>query len=276
MSADQSQSFLTYFTGILVLIFCLLPVVWMVVVSCSEQPDFLTAGTNFSFTLANYRDILVSREAHFLDYLKNSLIVSFSSALLATSFAGLAAYAITRLRFSGRIAIPMVLLAFSMFPQISIVGYLFRMMTGLGWTNTYYALIFPYTAMALPLSLWIMLSYFSQLPQELDKAAMIDGASRWQVVDKIITPLAMPGVVSTFLLAFMLSFNEFLFALMLTTDYRARTIPVGIALFQGLHGQIPWGHIMAGAAIATLPIFVLVIFFQKRIVQGLTQGAIKA
>jgi len=136
-------------------------------------------------------------------------------------------------------------------------------------------LIFPYITLGLPLALWIMLSYFSQLPAELDKAALVDGATRFQVLHKIILPIAAPGALSTVLLVFIYSFNEFLFALMLTIDYKARTIPVGIALFEGLHGQIPYGHIMASAVVATVPMILLAAAFQKRIIHGLTQGAIK-
>ena len=171
--------------------------------------------------------------------------------------------------------IPLVLLAFSMFPQISIVGYLFKMMIGLGWINTYAGLIFPYITLGLPLALWIMLSYFSEISTELDRAALVDGATRIQILHKIILPLAAPGALSATLLVFIYSFNEFLFAMMLTTDYRARTIPVGIAFFEGLHGQIPWGHLMAVAVISVVPVILLAAVFQRKIIRGLLQGAIK-
>jgi multiple sugar transport system permease protein len=118
-------------------------------------------------------------------------------------------------------------------------------------------------------------SYFAQIPRDLDRAALVDGCSRLQILRKILLPVAMPGVIATALLAFIFAFNEFLFALMLTTDYRARTIPVGIALFEGLHGQIPWGEIMAAAALTTVPVILLALIFQRRIIQGLTQGAVK-
>jgi multiple sugar transport system permease protein len=162
-----------------------------------------------------------------------------------------------------------------MFPQISIVGYLFKMMTDFNWINTYYALIFPYITLGLPLALWIMLSHFSQLSKELDEAALVDGASRFQILRKIIFPIALPGAFSTFMLIFIYSFNEFLFALMFTIDYKARTIPVGIALFEGLYGQIPWGYIMAAAVVAIIPVILLIALFQKYIIQGLTEGAVK-
>jgi multiple sugar transport system permease protein len=247
----------------------------MLIVSFTKNPDFLTRQTPFVLTVQNYVDILTDPSVHLLEYLRNSVLISLISAALATFFAGLSAYAITRLSFPGRIIIPMVLLAFSMFPQISIVGYLFKLMTWLGWINTYNALIFPYITLGLPLALWIMMSYFSRLPVELDKAALVDGATRFQILRKIIFPIAAPGAFSTLVLIFIYSFNEFLFALMLTIDYKARTIPVGIALFEGLHGQIPWGQIMASAVVAIIPVLILIAFFQKYIIQGLTEGAIK-
>jgi multiple sugar transport system permease protein len=148
-------------------------------------------------------------------------------------------------------------------------------MTKLAWINTYQALLFPYVAWILPLSLWILVSYFSQIPRELDKAALVDGCTYWQILRKIVLPVAAPGVLSVFLLSFIFAFNEFMFALMLTTDYKARTIPVGIALFQGLHGQTPWGNIMAASVVTTLPVVILTLIFQRRIIGGLTRGAVK-
>ena len=260
---------------VFLLTFCLSPFIWMIVISFGSNPDFLSGKTALSPTFNNYVQVLSTSSVHILDYLKNSLIVSIASAFFATFFAGLSAYAITRLKFPGRMLIPVILLGVSMFPQISIVGFLFRLMTWLGWINTYYALVFPYVTLGLPLALWIMLSYLSQLPTDLDKAALIDGATRFQILRKIIFPVALPGIFSTFMLVFIYSFNEFLFALMFTIDYKARTIPVGIALFEGFYGQIPWGYIMAAAVIAIVPVIILISFFQKYIIQGLSEGAVK-
>jgi len=273
---EQRLIFLMKLLGAAALIiFCLVPFVWMILISLNKNPDFLSSQTSFVFTVDNYIEVLTNDSVYLLDYLRNSLIVSLSSAILATFFAGLSAYVITRMSFPGRVLIPLALLGFSMFPQIAIVGYLFEMMTWLGWTNTYLALIFPYITIGLPLALWIMLSYFSQLSPELDKAALVDGATRFQILIKIIFPISLPGALSTFMLVFIYSFNEFLFALMLTIDHKARTIPVGIALFEGLHGQIPWGYIMAAAVIAIIPVLLLITIFQKYIIQGLTEGAVK-
>jgi multiple sugar transport system permease protein len=162
-----------------------------------------------------------------------------------------------------------------MFPQIGLIGYLFKMMTWLGWINTYNALVFPYIAWTLPLSLWILVSYFRQIPVELEEAAMVDGCTRRQILQKIVLPVALPGIFSVFLLAFISALNEFMFALMLTTDYNARTVPVGIALFQGLHGQTPWGNIMAASVVTALPVVILTLVFQRHIISGLTKGAVK-
>lgn len=275
MREERVEKILKASGVVFLLLFCLLPFMWVVVVSLVKEPDFLLPQAAFELTLGNYCDVLTSGSLHLLDYLRNSLVVSAVAALAATLCASLAAYAITRLQFPGRLLIPLVILAFSMFPQISIVGYLFKMMIGLGWINTYAGLIFPYITLGLPLALWIMLSYFSEIPTELDRAALVDGATRIQIMHKIILPLAAPGALSATLLVFIYSFNEFLFAMMLTTDYRARTIPVGIALFEGLHGQIPWGHLMAVAVISVVPVILLAAVFQRKIIRGLLQGAIK-
>ena len=202
----------------------------------------------------NFAAVLASEHLHLLSYLRNSLLVASASALLCLAVSAPAAYALTRIRFGRRSAVLMTVLAVSMFPQVSLVGYLFKLMSTLGWINTYLALIFPYAAMALPLCLWILVSYFAQLPQDLDRAGLADGCTRLQVLVKILLPVAAPGLFSTGLLAFIFAFNEFLFALMLTTDHRAGTLPVIMAMFEGVHGQVPWGEIMAAATIATLPV----------------------
>ena len=275
MTEPQLKNLLISVGSSFMLIFSLAPFIYMIVTSLSENPYFLSTTSSFTFTLSNYQDVVTAPSLHFLDYLRNSLIVSAASAVITILIACLAAYSLTRLQIPGKLFILFFVLAVSMFPQISLISYLFKVMAGLGWVNTYAALILPYIAWTLPLSLWILVSYFTQIPQDLDMAGLIDGCSRWQILRKIILPVAAPGIFSTSLLAFMFAFNEFMFALMLTTDYHARTIPVGIALFQGLHGQTPWGNIMAASTLSTLPLVMLTLIFQRRIIQGLTQGALK-
>ncbi len=257
------------------LTFCIAPFVWMIIVSLSENPDFLGAGANFRASFGNYVDVLTVKSLHFLDYLRNSLLISGTVALACAMVAALGAYAISRIEFRGRMLLSLAVLAFSMFPQISLIGYLYKLMRSAGLINTYPALIFPYIAWTIPLGFWILLSYIVQIPKEFDDAALADGAGRFLVFRRIILPISAPGILSAVLLVFIAAFNEFLFALMLTTDRASRTIPVGIALFEGLHGEIPWGYIMAASAIASLPLVLLSTLFQKYVIQDVTRGALK-
>ncbi len=257
------------------IVFSLLPFAYMVLTSVSGRPDLLDVRIPFTFTLDHHLAILTRESLHFPDYLLNSLVVSALSAFFAVFIGALAAYAITRLPMPGKALLLFFALTASMFPQVSLISYLFQLMSSLGWVNTYAALVLPYVAWILPLALWILVSYFARIPRDLDRAALVDGCSRWQILWKVIFPVAAPGIFSTFLLAFIFAFNEFLFALMLTADHQARTIPVGIALFQGLHGETPWGDIMAAATVTTIPVVFLTVLFQRRIIQGLTRGAVK-
>ena len=275
MRTERRRAVLVSLGALLTLGFVLGPFVYMLLTGFSRSPDFLLPEQPLELTINHYRTVLTTDSLHFLAYLRNSLLVSAISAVVSVSIAALAAYAITRLSLPGKTLLMLVILSVSLFPPVSLISYLFKLMAGIGWINTYQALIFPYVAWTLPLSLWILVSYFAQLPRDLDRAALVDGCSRFQVLRRVVLPLAMPGVVSTTLLAFIFAFNEFLFALLLTTDYRARTIPVGIALFEGLHGQLPWGEIMAAATLTTVPVVILALIFQQRIIQGLTRGAVK-
>lgn len=275
MSEDRFRSCLLSAGAFFLLVFCLTPFIYMAATSLSVRSDFLVHGVRFEWTLQHYRTVLFQESLHFPNYLRNSLGVACLSAFLGTVVSALAAFSMTRLSLPGKNFILFFILAASLFPQISFVGYLFNVMSSLGWINTWAALIAPYVAWILPLSLWILTSAFSRLPPELDKAAWVDGASAWRLFQRIILPLAAPGLVSALLLSFIFAFNEFLFALLLTTGPEARTIPVGIALFQGAHGQTPWGEIMAASMVTAMPVVFLALVFQRRIVQGLTRGAVK-
>ena len=257
------------------LLFCLGPFVYMLATALATDPEFLGPGREFVPTLAHFHSVLFSESVHFLRYLLNSIVIAGLSALVSVFIAALGAYALTRLAIPGGRSILLIVLGISMFPPVSLISYLFKLMSALGWMNTYPALILPYVAWTLPLSLWILVSYFAQVPRDLDRAGLVDGCSRLKILLRIILPVAAPGVFATFLLAFIYAFNEFLIALMLTTDQAARTIPVGIALFEGLHGQVAWGEIMAAATVTTIPVVVLVLIFQHHIIQGLTRGAVK-
>lgn len=275
MKEERLKSLLVFAGSLLLVGFSLVPIAYMIVTSLSVDPHFLAARAKFEFTWLHYHSVLTVESLHFLDYLVNSLIVSASSALIAILIASLAAYAVTRLDWPGKALVMFFVVAVSMFPQISLISYLFKFMGALGLINTYPALIFPYVAWTLPLTLWVLVSYFAQIPRDLDRAAIVDGCSRLQALRHVIYPVARPGIFSALLLAFIYSYNEFLLALMLTTDHSARTIPVGIALFEGLHGQIPWGEITAAASLSTMPLVAMTLVFQRHIIQGLTMGAIK-
>jgi trehalose/maltose transport system permease protein len=274
MNEDRVRTVLIACGGALLVLFALAPFVWMVWVSLVSRPDFLSTGSA-EYTLSNYADVLGSPSLHFMSYFANSLIVSAVTAVVVTVLTCFAGYAVSRLRFPGRIAVPLFVLAMSMFPQISIVGFLFRTFSSLGWLNTHAALVLPYTALTVPLALWINMSYFAQIPVDLDKAALVDGAGRVRALIAIVLPLALPGIFSSFLLVFIQCFNEFLFAIMLTTDYHAQTLPVGIALFVGTHGEIPWGNLMAASVIGSVPLVGLTLLCQRYIIAGLTGGAVK-
>ena len=275
MNEEAFKKAVTLAAAAAAILFCLAPFGYMILTGFSRYANFLSPETPWIATSANFRAVMASDSLHFMAFIRNSIIISAASAVISVFFASLAAYAITRLPMFGKLPLMFFILALSMFPPVSLVGYLYKLMTALGWINTYQALILPYVAWTLPLSLWILVSYFSRIPRDLDRAGLIDGCSRMQILFKIIFPVAAPGIFATLLLAFIFAFNEFLFALMLTTDHAARTIPVGIALFEGLHGQIPWGEIMAAATMATVPVVVLALIFQRRIIQGLTRGAVK-
>jgi multiple sugar transport system permease protein len=275
MSEERVQRILLYFGVAGIFLFCLAPFFYMVLTGVSLRPDFVRPEIPLTLTPLHIETVLTDASLHFLDYLRNSLIISAIAATSAVLVASLAAYALTRLEVPGRLLVLFFILGVSLFPQVSLVSYLYKFMAGLGWINTWQALILPYIAWTLPLAVWILYSYFSQIPRDLDRAALVDGCTRLQVLIRVVLPVAAPGVFSTFLLAFIFAFNEFLFALMLTTDYTARTVPVGIALFEGLHGELPWGEIMAASTVATLPVVLLTLAFQRRIVQGLTRGAVK-
>ncbi len=274
MREEKFIKFLFVITAVSILFFCLMPFFYMLVISFSTSWD-ITSLDKIRFSFSNYIEILKDPSLHCLDYIKNSLIISAVSSFISVFIASLGAYAISRLDFPFKFFLLLFILASSMFPQITIVGYLFKFMNKLHLINTYLALIFPYIAWTLPLSLWIMVSYFSKVPKDLDKAALIDGCNWFQVFIKIILPLSKPGFISAGLLSFLFAFNEFLFALMLTIDYHARTVPVGVALFQGLHGELPWGSIMAFSILSLIPVILITLIFQRYIIQGLTRGGLK-
>jgi multiple sugar transport system permease protein len=193
MNEKKMKSIMIYSGAIFLFLFCTAPFLWMVIISFIKRPDFLISKLPFSFSFNNYFEVITNKSTHIIDYLRNSIIISTLTALITTVIAGISAYSISRIKFPGKMAIPLTLLCLSLFPQISIVGYLFKLMTSFDWINTYAALIFPYITLGIPLSLWIMISQFSRVPKELDEAALVDGATRFQIFRKIIFPVTLTG-----------------------------------------------------------------------------------
>jgi ABC-type glycerol-3-phosphate transport system permease component len=220
----------------------------------------------------HYRALFDERD--FLVPIRNSLIVAGTTTVFCVVVGGLCAYALARLRFRGKTALLGLILAVSVFPQISVVSPLYLLLRSLRLINTYPGLILPYLTFAMPLTVWLLVGFFKQLPAELEEAAMVDGASRLRALREVILPVALPGLAATAILTFVYSWNEFLFALSFTLGPERQTVPVAIALFRGQY-QVPWGQILAAAIVATAPVALLVLLFQRRIVQGLTAGAVK-
>jgi len=222
--------------------------------------------------LDHYRALFTQR--NFWVPIRNSLIVAGSTTAFCVGVGSLCAYALARLQFRGKLALLGFILAVGMFAQISVVSPLYMLLRSLRLINTYPGLILPYFTFAMPLTVWLLVGFFRQLPAELEEAAMVDGASRLRAFAEVIVPLALPGLATTAILTFVYSWNEFLFALSFTLGPERQTVPVAIALFRGMY-QVPWGQILAAAVVATAPVTLLVLAFQRRIVQGLTAGAVK-
>lgn len=254
--------------------FAAFPFYWALVASFTPEARLFEAPSLWprEMVLDHYRSLWDERD--FWVPIRNSLVVAGSTTLFCVAVGALAAYALARLHFRGKTAILGFILAVSMFPQISIVSPLYLLLRELRLINTYPGLILPYLTFAMPLTVWLLVGYLRQIPYDLEEAALIDGASRWQSLTRVVLPLAAPGLATTAILTFIYCWNEFLFALSFTLGPERHTVPVAIALFRGQY-QVPWGEILAAAVIATFPVAVLVLAFQRRIVQGLTAGAVK-
>jgi ABC-type glycerol-3-phosphate transport system permease component len=250
------------------------PFYWAVVSSLTPEARLFEAPPLLPVELVfdHYRALFDER--NFWIPIRNSLIVAGTTTALCVSVGALCAYALARLDFRFKGLILGFILAVTMFPQISIVSPLYLLLRELRLVNTYPGLILPYLTFAMPLTVWLLVGFFRQLPRELEEAAMVDGASRLTAFREIIIPLALPGLATTAILTFVYSWNEFLFALSFTLGPERHTVPVAIALFRGQY-QVPWGQILAAAVVATAPVAALVLAFQRRIVQGLTAGAVK-
>jgi multiple sugar transport system permease protein len=260
---------------VVVAVFSLVPVIWIVMLSLKTS----ASATDGSFiphhwTLSNYSDIF--KLGTFTDALRNSIGIGLIATSLAVILASSAAYAIARLDFPGKALILAVALGVAVFPQISLVGPLYNLWRQIGLYDTWPGLIIPYMTFALPLSIYVLSAFFREIPWELEQAAQVDGATPFQAFRKIIVPLATPGIVTTFIIVFIICWNDFVFAISLTSTSAAQTVPAAISTFPGVSQfTVPYGDIAAAAVVVTVPVMLLVLLFQRRIVSGLTAGAVK-
>ncbi|MDF3217228.1 carbohydrate ABC transporter permease [Mesorhizobium sp. M7A.F.Ca.CA.001.09.2.1] len=251
------------------------PFYYAIVTSLKSGTDLFRADlwpTTISF--ANYRNVLI--EGAFVRNLANSLFVSGAVVALSLLLGVTSAYALARIRFRGRSALLFIILSVSMFPQVALLAGLFELVRIFGLYNSLFALIFSYMIFTLPFTVWVLTTFVRDLPVEVEEAAILDGATPWIIVTRVFLPLMWPALATTGLLAFIGAWNEFLFALTFTSNNAQRTVPVAIALLSGnSQFEIPWGNIMAASVIVTVPLVVLVLIFQRKIVSGLTAGGVK-
>ena len=262
---------------ILVAIFCLAPFLWQVLTSFKVNEDISALPTVYfptRYTLNQYIELFARRP--FWRYILNSAFVSITSTALALAIGAPAAYAIARLRPWGGKFILAGILIVTLFPGILLFQGLLEIVQALKLGNNYLALILPYTAINLPLTILVLRSFFEQLPKDLEDSARVDGYNTFQMLWHILLPMTVPALVTTGILTFIFAWNEFIFALTFITREEMKTIPVGAAQLGGASVfEIPYGPIAAATILGTLPLVLLVLFFQRKIVQGLTAGAVK-
>ena len=264
-----------YFAVLVIVVVAVFPFYYAVITSFKTgtalfQVDYWIT----KFDWSNYASVMNGR--NFIRSIGNSVFIASTTVAFALLLAVTASYALARVRFRGRGLLLMVILAVSMFPQIAVLAGLFELVRFLGIYNTPWAMILSYTIFTLPFTVWVLTTFMRDLPIEIEEAAIVDGATPWVIITKVFMPLLWPALVTTGLLAFIGAWNEFLFALTFTASETQRTVPVAIGLLSGASQQeIPWGPIMAASVIVTVPLIVLVLIFQRKIVAGLTAGGVK-
>ena len=278
-SADPGgwRKWLAYFGIALIILYCLAPFYWMVVSSLRETSDtFETTVVPTPASVQNYVDAFDPKN-NFTRALINSVFVAGSVTVLVLLIGTFAAYALARLDFRAKNMSLAIIIATSMFPGIAMVIPLLKLFTDINWINTYQALILPAMSFALPLAVWNLTAFFRQMPAELEQAAMIDGCTQGEAFRKIIMPLAAPGVFTTAIIVFVAAWNEYIIALTMTNKATYRTATVAVTFFTGTTGRdIPFGSIMAAGVVLTVPLLIMVLIFQRRIVAGLTAGGVKS
>lgn len=258
-----------------ILVYTLFPFYWAIVSSLKTgsalfEVEFWPKHPAWS----NYPAVF--KQGPFGQNLLNSVVVSFSTVLLSLVLAVTASFSLSRIRFRGRKALLLTILSASMFPQVSVLTGMFELVRWLGFYNRLPAMVVSYMLLTLPFTIWVLTTFMREMPIELEEAAIMDGASPWVIVSRVFLPLLGPALASTGLLAFIAAWNEFIFALTFTLSDEKRTVPVAIALLGGnSEFELPWGLVMAASVTVTVPLIVLVLVFQRRIVAGLTAGAVK-
>ncbi|HEY7632324.1 MAG TPA: carbohydrate ABC transporter permease [Thermoleophilaceae bacterium] len=272
---NRRDHILLWIGVILTILFCLFPFYWMINTSLKTGAE-LSTGHIFPHhpSLDNYSSIF--KNADFTTALGTSAIDAGAATIIALTIGSFAAYALARLAFPKKFLILAIILSISTFPPIAIAAPLFKLWTDIGLYNTYLGLILPFLTFVLPLTIYILTSFFGEIPKDLEEAALVDGATHFQAFRKIVLPLAAPGLVTAGLLAFIFAWNEFLLSITLTSSASRRPVSAAIAFFTGSQQfEIPLGTIAAATVTITVPLIVLVVIFQKRIVAGLTAGAVK-
>ena len=266
---------MTLFVLIVTLIL-ILPFLWMISTSFKQPDEVFSSIPRWLPRDANFRNYLsIWQRRYFTDYFLNSLIVSgftMGIALIVAMFTG---YGISRFSFRGKTFFSAMLIVVQMFPSMLLLIPLYMIMNSLGLLDTHLSMVIAYTTFAMPFCSWMIKGYFDTIPVSLEESARIDGCSRLGILFKIVMPLAAPGIVTVAMFAFVLSWQEYLYAMTFARTEGMRTLTVGIALMQGQHGSVDWGQIMAGSVIACLPGLILFTYLEKYLVQGFTMGAVK-
>jgi multiple sugar transport system permease protein len=271
---NKKSKKLFYTVIILYLFIVIFPFLWVFITSFKPESEIWGEGALKIFTndmtLEHYRNLY---KANILNALKNSFIISSITTVYVTIVASVAAYAIARLKFAGKRLLLAVVLATSMFPQMIVVGPIYKAFVEMGLTNSYF-IVFPYSMITLPVAIYVLVTHFNKVPKEMEESAKIDGASKMRTFASIIFPLALPGIFTSAIITFIGVWNEFLLALTLNSNSSYHTATVAIAFLRGQF-QIFWGQVTAATVVVTIPTLIVVVLFQKQIVSGLTSGAVK-
>ena len=258
-----------------IVVYTVFPFYWAIVSSLKEgsalyKVEFFPRHPAWG----NYTAIF--QQQNFARNILNSVVVAASVVAVSLLLSVTASYALGRVEFRGRTTLLLTILAVSMFPQVAVLSGMFELVSWLGIYDTLWSLILSYMILTLPFTTWVLTTFVRELPKELEEAALVDGARPWTIVRKVFLPLMWPALATTGLLAFITAWNEFMFAITFTLSNQRRTVPVAIALISGASQfELPWGRVMAASVIVTVPLVVLVLIFQRRIVSGLTAGAVK-